>query len=209
MHKYFGLGICNINMIPTLIWIFLLILIHEVGSYITYTNSSNNIQELPDNIPLNVEKINLDNNKLTYINPELFSNYPSLIFLSIIGNNFQEIPDVGDLKSSLIILKMGRNKISEIRPDMFDGFESLSLLGIAHLGLTEFPDFGDISSVLTTLLMGYNKIVYINDKNIAKLTNLKRLHLDNNRLETFPIIEYPVKSTLHLKLDSNFITYMR
>ena len=202
--------ICNNIMVAAMIWTVLLIVIHQAGSYITYNNISNELTELPDNIPLNVEKINIANNEISYINPELFSKFPSLIVLTAQGNNFQGIPDVGELKSSLMFLHIGKNNFSEITPDMFDGYESLGTLGITGLGLTEFPDFGDICSVLSRLFMANNRIVYINDKNIAKLTNLRELHLTNNRLETFPNIEYPVKISLtSLKLDSNFITHMR
>ena len=204
------LEIYNNNMVSAMILIVLSILINHVGCYITYTNSTNNLKELPDNIPGNVQHININYNEISYIDPELFSNFPSLIWLSVISNVFQRIPDVGVLKPSLRVLYIGRNNFSEVTPDMFEGFESLDTLALTYLNLIEFPDFGDICGILKHLGIGHNKIVYINGENIAKLTNLRTLKLEDNQLETFPDFEYSLRSRLiWLNLDSNFISYMR
>ena len=105
----------------------------------------------------------LDENSITHINNYAFSNLPSLTKLSICcngiifvadhafqgtnisllvlnDNKLTSVPNLGDIRDTLLYLILARNEISFVSPADFEGLNHLTALSIRNNPLSTLPD---------------------------------------------------------------------
>lgn len=151
------------------------------------------LTSIPDNIPTNVERINLGYNSLSRLTENDFYGLDKLELLllhsngihTITGKTFAGLP-------SLQVLKMSYNKVQIIQKDTFYGLRSL-----------------------TRLYMDHNSIEFINPEAFYGLTSLRLVHLEGNQLaklhpDTFVSLSYleifKTSFIKYLYLSDNFLT---
>nr|XP_021509493.1 immunoglobulin superfamily member 10-like isoform X2 [Meriones unguiculatus] len=151
------------------------------------------LTSIPDNIPTNVERINLGYNSLSRLTENDFYGLDKLELLllhsngihTITGKTFAGLP-------SLQVLKMSYNKVQIIQKDTFYGLRSL-----------------------TRLYMDHNSIEFINPEAFYGLTSLRLVHFEGNQLaklhpDTFVSLSYleifKTSFIKYLYLSDNFLT---
>ncbi|KAM8757160.1 prolargin isoform 1-T2 [Acanthopagrus schlegelii] len=131
-----------------------------------------------------VRWINLANNRIHQINKQVFEKIPDLLYLYAQGNQLKEVPS--GLPASLEQLRLGRNRISKIPAGSFSKMGNLTLLDLynnqlsdSDLGRNTFKDLGS----LMQLNLARN--------NLKKMpagvpTGLIQLFLDRNNIDDIP-----------------------
>ncbi|XP_073324784.1 prolargin [Pagrus major] len=131
-----------------------------------------------------VRWINLANNRIHQINKQVFEKIPALLYLYAQGNQLKEIPS--SLPASLEQLRLGRNRISKIPAGAFNKMGNLTLLDLYNNQLSD-SDFGrntfkDLASLMQLNLARNNL-----KKMPAGVPNgLIQLFLDRNNIDDIP-----------------------
>ncbi len=105
-----------------------------------------------------MENLNLANNKITYLDSNIFENLKQLKTLNLSYNSLKTINFLNGL-DSLHHLKLKSNEIANINVNSLKNLFQLSCL-----------------------IVSYNKIDFIEDNSFNTLTNLEKLDLKINRL---------------------------
>ncbi|XP_036864144.2 immunoglobulin superfamily member 10 isoform X1 [Manis javanica] len=151
------------------------------------------LTSIPDNIPRDVERINLGYNSLARLTEMDFSGLNKLELLMLHSNGIHTIPakTFSDLQA-LQVLKMSYNKVRKLQKDTFYGLRSLTRLHLDH-----------------------NSIEFINPEVFNGLTFLRLVHLEGNQLtklhpDTFVSLRYlqifKTSFIKYLYLSDNFLS---
>nr|XP_003476340.1 immunoglobulin superfamily member 10 isoform X1 [Cavia porcellus] len=151
------------------------------------------LTSIPENIPHDVERINLGYNSLVRLTETDFSGLNKLELLMLHSNGIHTVVDktFSDLQA-LQVLKMSYNKLRKLQRDIFYGLKSL-----------------------TRLHMDHNNIEFINPEVFYGLTSLRLVHLEGNQLtklhpDTFVSLRYlqifKTSFIKYLYLSDNFLT---
>ncbi|KAG8221975.1 hypothetical protein J437_LFUL014472 [Ladona fulva] len=174
----------------------------------------NNLQELSEKIflhQLNLASLDLSSNSIRTIGPKLFHPLRrSLVFLSLVRNRIQEIPEDAlsgfekleeiDISwnslsllpilrglPSLRRLRLHRNRLKELPSGLLKEVPSLEVLTLRANRLTRItPGLFEGLTKLRYLELSSNWITSIDASEFADLVSLKELHLSQNFLESLP-----------------------
>ncbi len=132
----------------------------------------------------NLQYLYLDNNDLTSVKSNFFSDMTALRTLSLAHNRLSEIEDESFSRLvHLLTLDLKNNQLTEVRENTFAGLTRLKTLNLSDNRLTSiqpgsFAAMGD----LTTLKLGSNLLTNTEQETFSGLTHLKTLVLSDNRL---------------------------
>lgn len=137
--------------------------------------------------------LNLDNNNITQVTDNLFTNNIHINSLTLSGNPIRVLAD--DMFSnakSLFHLDLSRLKLNEIQEKSLSGLEKVSMLFMSHVDVPEDKVGHDIFKHVNPLVLLLDESPFL-AKNFLKsltaegrfFTGLKHLHLRNNNLTTF------------------------
>ncbi|MDN5217502.1 fibronectin type III domain-containing protein [Fulvivirgaceae bacterium BMA12] len=130
-----------------------------------------------------VSAISLNNNQLSGIVPADISYLTEITFLSLSGNNIQEVPfEIGSL-TNLISLYLNTNQLTELSIDFNSGMNLQSLL-IANNHLSTLPS------------------------NMANLDNLEFLNANGNDFNEFPLVLTNITSLTNISVGGNNISQL-
>ncbi|XP_067864560.1 reticulon-4 receptor-like 1b [Heptranchias perlo] len=152
-------------------------------SPMTVTCQSHGFTSIPEGIPVNSERIFLQNNRITLLLRNTFS--PSTVTLWLYSNNITFIdPEAFRGFSLLEELDLGDNRyLRFLDAETFNGLEKLHALHLYRCGLTFLPNgiFEGLHN-LQYLYLQDNHIEYLQDDLFLELVNLTQLFLHGNKL---------------------------
>ncbi|CDQ81526.1 unnamed protein product [Oncorhynchus mykiss] len=125
--------------------------------------NGNGLIEIPQNLPLSLEILMLDNNKINFLNMSYLSGITHVKELFLSKNCFYWNPCENNFT---------------IRNGTFSALINLEVLTLAFNNLTQVPK--ELPSSLKTLWLESNKIQYIDKDDFYGLTHLKTLELQGN-----------------------------
>ncbi|XP_028291808.1 toll-like receptor 8 [Gouania willdenowi] len=125
--------------------------------------SSNNLSEIPANIPENVNLLELNSNKITFVNSSTFAGLRKITELFFARNCYSWNPC---------------GKAIIVQQNSFINMNKLQTLKIGYNNLTEVPKF--IPKSLLYLSLECNQIPYISKEDFSQLCNLKKLEIQGN-----------------------------
>lgn len=123
--------------------------------------SYNELQEFLHGLPSYVERVNVENNKLSVLPNETYLALPNLRMLNIGSNLLNEIPPNAFTNlQKLRMLLLGNNRLTTI--------DELSLNGLTNL---------------ETLSIQENNLIKLHERSMSSLVNLRNLNVQGNHLE--------------------------
>jgi Leucine-rich repeat (LRR) protein len=134
--------------------------------------------------PDTVKILYLYNNKLTYLDKDIFNNLNNLQELDLCNNDLTHLDkDIFKHLTNLQTLYLNTNNLTHLDKDIFKHLTNLEALYLDNNQLTILDkDIFKYLTNLTFLNLSDNKLSNL-DKDIFKhLTNLQELYLDNNNL---------------------------
>ena len=132
--------------------------------------------------------LNLSNNHLRSLPPDLFRDSPRIRTLELNNNEFSQVPtEALSALPELSWLWLDYNKLANLSRDAFAGLGSIKYLRLHNNGITELPPgvFGDLTQ-LEHLRLVHNELAGLPPDIFAGLTNLQTLALSNNRVGKLP-----------------------
>ncbi|WAR25980.1 LRIG3-like protein [Mya arenaria] len=150
---------------------------------------SNGISSIhPDDFKglINLQKIDLSNNEITFINESVFANLPALKDIKINFNKLTEIP-IFKQNPFLHRLELTHNDIHTINPSALKYLKQLDLLDLSYNVLREvtnssFPE----NLTLTKLFLKNNELSLFEVGGFYNLTKLESLKMSKNKIQILP-----------------------
>lgn len=160
----------------------------DLSSIKTLRLSSNALFAIPAHMFTqfkNLEKLLLNNNNISAIQPDAVDGLSKLQILDLDSNELKNIPSLDGL-AQLKILQLGNNGITRIKPGAFKNFTNLHSLGLSvnDIVTIEADTFKGLSNLESLGLEG-NKITQLPGNAFNGLASLQDLNLEEN-----PIVEY-------------------
>ncbi|XP_077992133.1 CD180 antigen-like [Glandiceps talaboti] len=152
--------------------------------------SSNLLSELTTNIfPLaSLRALDLANNKLELIEPEVLTSLRHLKSLNLTGNELKDYPVLSSVKNTLLDLSLSDNQLrGEIPHGAFTGLTKLTSLDLSMnqiSGTLQPGIFGGQAMTLNGLNISHNHISNISREVFYNTTVLKTLDLSYNSLKS-------------------------
>ncbi|XP_038666521.1 leucine-rich repeats and immunoglobulin-like domains protein 1 isoform X1 [Scyliorhinus canicula] len=162
---------------------------------------------IPRQLPAWVVYLNLSYNRLTSIDPSVFTELSHLRELRLDHNELTTIPEIGSASTHLVLLYLHHNKIRSIEANRLRLYESLETLDLAYNEITEirnncFPRQLKIKD----LYLGNNRISILEPGTFDNLSStLQVLRLSKNRISHLPVRIFKLPHLLHLELNRNRI----
>uniref|UniRef100_A0A914Z2S6 Uncharacterized protein n=1 Tax=Panagrolaimus superbus TaxID=310955 RepID=A0A914Z2S6_9BILA len=140
------------------------------------------LSHIPSNLPIGIEEIRLNGNKITSIPSKAFEKLHKLRTLDLSRNQINEIAaDAFSDLNKLQHLHLFHNNISELAPQTFFGLKELEMLMLNANNLRCIPTelFKDLNE-LNVLSIYKNKIKSIENGTFDSLKSVRALHLSEN-----------------------------
>ncbi|CDR34558.1 leucine-rich repeat domain-containing protein [Criblamydia sequanensis] len=148
------------------------------------------LTEIPQEIQFftGIKVLDLKNNQITFLSPDLFVALPKLEKINLRGNLLETIPvDWGDKLSCLKYLFISHNKLRGLPPNFGKYWPNLVSLCLSHNLLKEVPkSFNCRFQKLEILMLSHNQIETLSETCCSSMTCLKTLDLHSNQLKALP-----------------------
>ncbi|PAA85425.1 hypothetical protein BOX15_Mlig016971g3 [Macrostomum lignano] len=164
---------------------------------------------IPTELPDNVERLNLQSNRISLIRRSDFSGLTKLRILQLQNNRIERIePGSFDELTQLERLRLNRNRITELPDGLFTRQSNLYRLDLSYNRLT-FIGKDTLSGAprLRNLQLDHNDIRCLTESALRGLERLEVLTLNRNNISTLPENAFSRMARLKtLRLaDNNFI----
>ena len=168
------------------------------------------VPSIPGEIPLNIEKLVLSDNRLTAVSSDDFEGLYQLYWLDLSLNFLTVFPNLSSVAGTLCIIDIRGNQLSIIPAQHLDILTKVEELLIRNNNLASIPNVVGPSNSLNFLSLGWNNFknfphlanlgkslskVNIRGNSITKINaadlmlgKLEKLHADNNQLRSIPVI---------------------
>ena len=151
-----------------------------------YKRIRSGLAEVPDDIPDDIDQIDLSENQITALRNTSFVNLTECNSMIINRNNIKHI-DIGTFRymKHLGDLQLYVNQLIEITQGMFEGLGSLRLLNLQtnQISVIGSRTFYGLNSLIY-LALDVNHLTELREDMFEGLTSLKRLGVFHNRLQT-------------------------
>lgn len=155
--------------------------------------------------------LDLQNNSLVHLSPDIFKGLVNLVTLKLNGNILTELRNlVFTHLFNLRDLDLSKNRIRQIDVEAFDGLHHLKALNLASNLLVQIHD--EVLTSLRNLLvlqLNSNKLAHLHPENWRDLTNLTTLNLADNSLQSFDTsYNFSFSALTHLNVSMNSLTVL-
>ena len=153
--------------------------------HLTVSCTDLKLQKIPDDIPLSVEQLYLDNNFLTHVPANAFSALTNLSVLSLTQNEITQLESgafngLQRLKS----LFLKQNQLTIVDESVFTGLDALTHIYLSQNKLTRIPDVGRAGN-LSRITLENNAFSSARfPPGYSKLNRLRSVVLSNNAIRT-------------------------
>eukprot|EP01129_Flabellula_baltica_P012011 TRINITY_DN5359_c0_g1_i1.p1 TRINITY_DN5359_c0_g1~~TRINITY_DN5359_c0_g1_i1.p1 ORF type:complete len:1884 (+),score=321.07 TRINITY_DN5359_c0_g1_i1:42-5654(+) len=127
--------------------------------------------------------------------------YKSVQLVEVVGNFLFGIPPLFFSMPSLHTLNLSNNFISAI-PDTSDDFNSLTSLNLSNNSITSLSSLRKLSA-LVELDVSFNYLESIPSDFFIRISSLRKLNLQNNKISEFPPLAVRASNLLELDVSSN------
>ena len=159
----------------------------------------------------NLQHLDLSHNRLVHISNDTFSTLAELHTLNLKGNHISYL-GVSDFNSQtkLKYLYLSDNVIAVVHPDLFDSLERLSTLDLSDNHISVLPvDVFDSLERLSTLDLSDNHISVLPVDVFDSLERLSTLDLSDNHISVLPVDVFDSLERLsYLYLSDNHISVL-
>ncbi|KAL0276340.1 UNVERIFIED_CONTAM: hypothetical protein PYX00_003931 [Menopon gallinae] len=158
-----------------------------------------------------IKEIHLQNNSISILPSGLFANLKHLLALDLSKNHLTSVwitPLTFSGLIRLVLLNLGYNNISKLDPHLFSDLYTLQILNLEHNAIETLPQgtFAPMKN-LHTLILSYNKIRTLDAYSLNDLYVLSLLSLDNNEIDKVHVEAFRNLSSLQdLNLSGNGLT---
>ena len=146
-----------------------------------------------------LEKLYIDSNEISDIDPVLFVPLVRLATLFIADNKLVTFPDLSSVGDTLQTLSVSRNKITSIPAARLDPLTELTYLSIYSNLLTELPDLTGPANSLTDLNAQDNPYKTVGSKEMQALNGIIDVDLRNTPFTCLPPVSYNKPTELDLR----------
>jgi len=182
-----------------------------ISEQLTYRSSGNNLSNWPDDIPSNVDRIEiLFNRRLTIIPHSALAAFGSLTLATLYHNGIVGTDNKGPLiiSSHLERLEFTINAFDSFHlklSETSNGISNLKILSLSNNQLQSFPHIDQqIARSLETLWLQYNQLKVLKTEDLVPYVSLRQLTVSQNNIQT--IYEFPLigkASDFQLTIDGN------
>lgn len=148
------------------------------------------LTEIPQEIQFftGIKVLDLKNNKITFLNPDLFVALTKLEKINLRENLLETIPaNWGDRLSHLKYLFISHNRLRELPQNFGTHWPNLFSLCLSHNLLKEVPiSFNSHLQKLEILMLPHNQIETLSEECFTSMVCLKTLDLHSNQLTALP-----------------------
>ncbi|XP_077429412.1 asporin [Vanacampus margaritifer] len=148
--------------------------------------SYNFLTEIPANLPPNVIELRFHENKINKIQRDAFKGLKKLHVLELganpLANSGIELGAFNGLTT--LYVGMSESKLTAVPKDLPSSVTELNL-EYNKIFKVEVEDFIRYKN-LQRLSLGFNQIRFVENGSLAKLPNIREIHLDNNSLKKIP-----------------------
>ena len=158
------------------------------------------------NYAKNLQKLNLDGNNLTDLNPSTFNGMTNLQILSLQGNKLKKLDSkTFEGSANLQTLDLRNNQLTDIGFETFKGLTNLQKLYLSYNQLTTLdPKTFEGLANLQKLSLSKNELANLDSAIFQGLINLRSLDIDNNQLTNLDIKTFEgLKNLQSLRLEYN------
>ena len=163
------------------------------------------------NSTTNLEYLDLRQNRLVHISNDTFRRLKRLYSLNLDGNHISYL-EVGVFNSQtrLVKLDLSDNVISHIQSDVFDSLKNLRALDLSVNHISVLPvDVFDSMRFLNVLDLSHNYISVLTVRLFYSLGYLRTLDLSDNHILELPVnVFYFLTELITLDLSSNYISVL-
>ena len=175
--------------------------------------AKNSLQNLSFLIPVarTLTLLNVEDNKITFLEPFYFSSFTELKSLHLKGNDIETLFDntfVG--LNNLIFLDMADNGLSDTHNETthdqtFKGLVKLEILNLPDNSLTQFPCIGPHNSgaLKEIYLQGNNELKNAKAACAAGLDNVQILQLDKTKIKSLKWLSGTMSQLQELSVGEN------
>ncbi|KAK2920575.1 hypothetical protein Q8A73_000060 [Channa argus] len=165
--------------------------------------SNRKLLTVPDDVPRDVNSVQLFNNLLEEINRKDFEKLSKLELLYLQNNQIAHIDDESFISlGALKMLNMTNNQLTNLTAKVFQGLSNLTKLDLSsnNIHFIHPSTFHFLTSLQTVVLDG-NWLRQISDiKSILQLSNLRELSIIFNKFSSFETKDLRLNVSLGLKL---------
>ena len=163
--------------------LYLAISVNEGTSFQEQNYAGMNLIAVPSPIPLDTEKIYLNDNNIPQVSSDVFFGLTTLFGLDMSNNVLTVFPYLVFVAATLIHLKLEENNIVSVPAEHLNTLTKLQVIGLGRNYITSLPDQGGIWQP-------------------SAMTNLQELDVSQNKLETMEVL-CDHNQDLTMSLDSN------
>ncbi|XP_046882537.1 leucine-rich repeats and immunoglobulin-like domains protein 1 [Hypomesus transpacificus] len=163
------------------------------------------LTEIPLDLPDRTASLNVGHNKLTSVNPEVFSNMANLRELRLDHNELTSIPSLGKAAPNILSLYLHHNKIRSIEVRRMRDLVSVETLDLSNNDVSEVRAHSFPAGLqIKDLYLSNNKIVLLESGALDQLgSSLQVLRLSRNRLSQVPVKGFQLPRLTQLELNRN------
>ena len=135
------------------------------------TVKNNRLSHIEDHsFPLALESLNLDGNRLRYMQPEVLSNLLALKELALSHNNFREMPPIKHL-TELIVFDISFNFITNVEDGIFKNMNKLKLIDLSNNNIAQPDILKSLNTVrsqpMLTISLALNRLKDLDFGNVS------------------------------------------
>ncbi len=145
-----------------------------------------------------IMKLQLTNNGIVTVEPHAFRGLDNLVTLSLAENEITSVPDLRDVRKTLLTLHLEGNNISD-GTSLLGQLDNLQLLFLMNNRLTQMPNLSNLTNITVVNIDRNGLTEFYPNVTLYGTISLKKLILGENNISTIgPFPPLPLLSEIYL-----------